>query len=553
MLQSLHISNYALIDRIDIEFGPGLNIITGETGAGKSIMLSALGLLLGGRADLKVIRDRNHKSVIEASFTVDGYITLKQLFAENDIEWDDQICLLRRELAPSGRTRAFINDSPITLTQLRAVAMMLVDLHSQHQNLLLATPEYQLSIIDSLANNQERLNIYEGLYNDYKNAVARYRRQRRLIEQSLEDEEFTRFQLSQLEEMNLVAGEQEELENERDLLTNIEQVKSTLATIINALDGEDGDALSLIRTATDQAQSLTSTIAESKHLAERLDTLRIELQDIADTFSDYDSNINADPTRLIAVEDRLNDIYALQRKHHVDSVEALIAIRDNLREKLMTITHGDQQLHELETAAKHAKHRAMEAAREISKVRIDEATRFADALRERAIPLGMKNLVVEIRVEQCEMTRTGIDKVEFLFAFNKNQTPLPVGDTASGGEISRLMLCIKSLVASKMQLPSLIFDEVDTGVSGDVANRMGQMMLDMAGNMQVIAITHLPQVAAKGTTHFKVYKEDDETSTNTRIRCLTETERIDELALMLSGDMHDEAARAAAKSLLSIK
>lgn len=553
MLQSLHISNYALIDRIDIEFGPGLNIITGETGAGKSIMLSALGLLLGERADLKVIRDRNHKSVIEASFTVDGYITLKQLFAENDIEWDDQICLLRRELAPSGRTRAFINDSPITLTQLRAVAMMLVDLHSQHQNLLLATPEYQLSIIDSLANNQERLNIYEGLYNDYKNAVARYRRQRRLIEQSLEDEEFTRFQLSQLEEMNLVAGEQEELENERDLLTNIEQVKSTLATIINALDGEDGDALSLIRTATDQAQSLTSTIAESKHLTERLDTLRIELQDIADTFSDYDSNINADPTRLIAVEDRLNDIYALQRKHHVDSVEALIAIRDNLREKLMTITHGDQQLHELETAAKHAKHRAMEAAREISKVRIDEATRFADALRERAIPLGMKNLVVEIRVEQCEMTRTGIDKVEFLFAFNKNQTPLPVGDTASGGEISRLMLCIKSLVASKMQLPSLIFDEVDTGVSGDVANRMGQTMLDMAGNMQVIAITHLPQVAAKGTTHFKVYKEDDETSTNTRIRCLTEAERIDELALMLSGDMHDEAARAAAKSLLSIK
>lgn len=553
MLQSLHISNYALIDRIDIEFGHGLNIITGETGAGKSIMLSALGLLLGGRADLKVIRDRNHKSVIEAAFTVSDYPSLKQQFADNDIGWDDQICLLRRELSPSGRTRAFINDSPITLNQLRAVAMLLVDLHSQHQNLLLATPEYQLDIIDSLATNHERLGIYESLYNDYKNAVARYRRQRRTIEQSLEDEEFTRFQLSQLEEMNLTSGEQEELESERELLTNIGEVKAKLTTIINALDGGEGDALSLIRTATDQANSLTSTITESSHLAERLETLRIELQDIADTFSDYDSNINADPAKLNDIEDRLNDIYALQRKHHVDSVEGLISIRDNLRDKLTTITHGDQQLHELETAAKLAKHRAIEAAAVISKIRIDEASRFADALRELAIPLGMKNLVVEIRVEQGEMTRTGIDKVEFLFAFNKNQTPLPVGDTASGGEISRLMLCIKSLVASKMQLPSLIFDEVDTGVSGDVANRMGQMMLDMARNMQVIAITHLPQVAAKGTTHFKVYKEDDETSTNTRIRSLSETERIDELALMLSGDTHDEAARAAAKSLLKIK
>lgn len=516
-------------------------------------MLSALGLLLGGRADLKVIRDRNHKSVIEAAFTVSDYPALKQHFADNDIEWDDQICLLRRELAPSGRTRAFINDSPITLNQLRAVAMLLVDLHSQHQNLLLATPEYQLDIIDSLAANHERLGIYESLYNDYKNAVARYRRQRRTIEQSLEDEEFTRFQLSQLEEMNLTSGEQEELESERELLTNIGEVKAKLTTIINALDGGEGDALSLIRTATDQANSLTSTITESSHLAERLETLRIELQDIADTFSDYDSNINADPAKLNDIEDRLNDIYALQRKHHVDSVEGLISIRDNLRDKLTTITHGDQQLHELETAAKLAKHRAIEAAAVISKIRIDEASRFADALRELAIPLGMKNLVVEIRVEQGEMTRTGIDKVEFLFAFNKNQTPLPVGDTASGGEISRLMLCIKSLVASKMQLPSLIFDEVDTGVSGDVANRMGQMMLDMARNMQVIAITHLPQVAAKGTTHFKVYKEDDETSTNTRIRSLSETERIDELALMLSGDTHDEAARAAAKSLLKIK
>lgn len=552
MLQTLHISNYALIDRIDIEFGLGLNIITGETGAGKSIMLGALGLLLGGRADLKVIRDRQHKSVIEASFSVDGYAALKRLCADNDIEWDDQACLLRRELAPSGRSRAFINDSPVTLNQLRAVAMMLVDVHSQHQNLLLATPEYQLNIIDSLAANQDRLEHYGKLYTAYKSAVARYRRQRRLIEQSLEDEEFTRFQLSQLEEMNLLEGEQEELERERDLLTNVAEVKSTLSTILNALQGDEGDALSQIRLATDRAASLSDTIAEASQLSQRLESLHIELQDIADTFADYNSNINADPAQLESIEDRLNDLYALQRKHHVDSVEALIAMRDSLREKLQAITHGDDQLRELEAAAKHAKRRAMDAARLISQSRVDEAARFAEALRERAIPLGMKNLVVEIKVVQGEMTHTGIDRVEFLFAFNKNQTPLPVGDTASGGEISRLMLSIKSLVASKMQLPSLIFDEVDTGVSGDVANRMGHMMLDIASSMQVIAITHLPQVASKGSTHFKVYKEDDDTSTNTRIRSLSEAERVDELAVMLSGNMDDEAARAAARSLLNI-
>lgn len=551
MLKTLHISNYALIDKVDIEFGPGLNIITGETGAGKSIMLGALGLLLGDRAELRMIRDQERKSVIEASFTVEGHAELKSHCIENDIEWDDQICMLRRELSPSGRSRAFINDSPVTLAQLRGVAMQLVDVHSQHQNLLLATPEYQLSIIDSLAGNHERLYAYTQLYADYKNAVARYRKQRKAIMQALEDEDFTRFQLSQLEELNLTNGEQEELERERDLLTNIGQVKGSLARVINALQGEsDTDAMSLIRTAADEAQQLIHAIDEGDTLVQRLESLRIELGDIVDTLVDYDSHIDADPARLEAIDDRLTDIYTMQRKHHADTVGELIEIRDALREKLQTITHGDEELQQLEDAAKRAKARAMEAAETLSAIRKEEAARFGDELRERAMPLGMKNLVVEIRVEKGEMTQTGIDRVEFLFAFNKNQTPLHVGETASGGEISRLMLCIKSLVASKMLLPSLIFDEVDTGVSGDVANRMGMMMLDISQNMQVIAITHLPQVAAKGDTHFKVYKEDDDHSTYTHICELNPAERIDELAVMLSGRKDDDAARSAARSLL---
>jgi len=551
MLQTLHISNYALIDRVDITFGPGLNIITGETGAGKSIMLGALGLLLGDRAELRVIRDRERKSVIEASFTVEGYSALKRHCVDNDIEWDDQICMLRRELSPSGRSRAFINDSPVTLAQLRGVAMQLVDVHSQHQNLLLATPEYQLSIIDSLAGNQERLHTYTQLYTDYKNAVVRYRKQRKSITQALEDEDFTRFQLSQLEELNLTNGEQEELERERDLLTNVGQVKGSLARVINALQGEsDTDAMTLIRSAADETQQLIHAIDDGEALAQRLESLRIELGDIVDTLVDYDSRINADPARLEAIEDRLTDIYTMQRKHHVDTVGELIEIRDGLRKKLQAITHGDEELQQLEDTAKRAKARAMEAAEALSTVRKEEAARFGEELRERAMPLGMKNLVVEIQVAQGEMTQTGIDRVEFLFAFNKNQTPLRVGETASGGEISRLMLCIKSLVASKMLLPSLIFDEIDTGVSGDVANRMGMMMLDIAQNMQVIAITHLPQVAAKGHTHYKVYKEDDDHSTQTHIRELDANERIDELAVMLSGCKDDEAARSAARSLL---
>lgn len=554
MIESLHISNYALIDNIDINLHAGLNIITGETGAGKSIMLGALSLLLGGRADTKVIRDTQRKSVIEATFSVTGFDTLKAYCEEGDIEWDDTQCILRREIAPTGRSRAFINDSPVSLTQLQSVAMHLVDLHSQHQNQLLTSPDYQLRIIDSLAHNDKLLAEYTVRYNTFREAVKRLKAMRQLVERNNSDEEYMRYQLTQLEDMRLVAGEQNELEKERDLLANMTEIKEQLNIALSALTTESRNALSLIREAGDSCNRLTDVLDDAEALTSRLESARIEIQDIAETLADFDANLNADPQELEAIEQRLSDIYSLQHRHNVDSVEQLIAIRDDIKAKLNALENSDDTLKQLEQEAKQAQRHALEIAKEISAARKREAQHFASMLKERAMPLGMKNLRCEVAVTNTtSLQPNGIDNVEFLFAFNKNQPLLPVGGTASGGEISRLMLSIKSIIAHEMQLPSIIFDEVDTGVSGDVANRMGEMMREIAQNIQVIAITHLPQVAAKGAWHYKVYKEDDDNATLTRIRQLSVNERIDELAIMLSGSHVEDTARANAKSLLNIK
>ena len=552
MLESLHISNYALIDNLDIDFHNGFNIITGETGAGKSIILGALSLILGGRADTKVIRNNERKSVIEAIFSIKDYPSLKKICDENDIEWDDLQCILRREIAPNGRSRAFVNDSPVSLSQLSDIAIQLVDIHSQHQNLLLASPDYQLNIIDNLAGNNDRLKEYYHLYQEYVNAVRQLKETRRAIEKGVADEDFTRFQLEQLEEMNLVAGEQEDLEREREILSNMTSIKETLYSALEALTNGKSNVLSLLNNAVDDCEDLENVLEDENNLTERLETARIEIQDIAETLSQYDSNLNADPQELERIEDRLNKIYSLEHKHKVSTVDELIAIRDNLQKRLDTIDNSDYAIEQLEKQAKQAYKMALSAAKEISKHRQDEANSFAKLLKERALPLGMKNLQCEIKITPIEISSTGIDKIEFLFAFNKNQQLMPVGNTASGGEISRLMLSIKTIIANKMQLPSIIFDEVDTGVSGDIANSMGEMMQSIAQNIQVLAITHLPQVASKGNHHYKVFKEDDETSTLTRIKELSIEERVDELALMLSGSTINEAARANARSLLSI-
>lgn len=552
MLKSLHISNYALIDTVDINFHHGFNTITGETGAGKSIMLGALSLILGGRADLKAVRDSGKKSVIEASFEVSKYPKLKEYCLDNDIEWDDTLCILRREIAPAGRSRAFINDSPVTLDLLSHVAMQLVDIHSQHQNQLLTSDEFQLRVIDNLAGNGELLSEYSRRYAAYRNTLKRLHDTKKLIEQNRNDEDFTRFQLEQLDELGLTDGEQEQLEHDRDILSNITDIKTTLSGALDSLSEGTHNALGLLAETSDYCEELSQYLEDSDNISERLETVRIELRDIAETLSAYDQEFQADPEELEAIESRLNTIYSLQQKHRVSTVGELITLREELRDKLDKLENSTFTIEELEKEARRAKAAAKQLALELSQRRSEEAARLEETLRETAMPLGMKNLRTQVKVSQGELTPTGMDKVEFLFAFNKNQPLMPVGGTASGGEISRLMLSIKAIIATKMQLPSIIFDEVDTGVSGDVANRMGAMMQDISRNIQVITITHLPQVAAKGNAHFKVYKEDDDEATHTRIRELNADDRVDELAVMLSGSKVDEAARANARSLLNI-
>lgn len=550
MIKTLHISNYALIDRIDITFFPGLNIITGETGAGKSIILGALGLLLGGRADTKVVRDPNVKSVIEATFSADGYSSLQQFCEENDIDWDDDTVILRREISTTGRSRAFINDSPVNLAQLQTAGLFLIDIHSQHQNLLLASPPYQLQVIDSVACNATLNDEFHTLYNSYRQALRQYKQERIALDKARTNEEFLRYQYDMLVNASLQPGELEELENERKLLANMAQVKASLQLIGGALTDGDTNADDLVREAAAEASQIASYVDDGEVLADRLEALRVELRDIAATFADADGALSDDPARLDEVEERLNLLYDLLRRQQAETIEQLIEIRDRLANEIKTIDLGDEGLQKSETAAKKAKRAAMEKAEELSASRKAAAQQFAADLKERATPLGMKNLQVEISIKPVQLSATGIDAIEFLFAFNKNQPLMPVGNTASGGEISRLMLSIKSLVAHKMQLPSLVFDEVDTGVSGDVAHRMGALMKDISENIQVIAITHLPQVAAKGNAHFRVFKTDTDSSTITRIELLSPENRIAEIAQMLSGSTIDQAALANARALI---
>ncbi|WP_286532519.1 DNA repair protein RecN [Duncaniella freteri] len=551
MLESLHISNYALIDRIDILFHEGFNVITGETGAGKSIILGALSLILGGRADSRVVTDPSSKSIIEAVFTVDGYDALKDYCLQTDIEWDDERCILRREVAPAGRSRAFVNDSPVPLSKLQAVAMRLIDIHSQHQNQLLATPEFQLMVIDTLAGNEHRLKEYSSRYNSLRDAVRRLKAMRQRVEKSKEDEEFTRYQLEQLEELALSQGEQEELENEREVLTNLTAIKNALDRAIASLTGDDTNAVDLIDTAIDACDELDGVLSEEDDVPSRLESAKIEISDIASSLENVNERLAADPGRLEAVEERLNSIYSLCHKHHLNNGDELLILRDNLRAKLRELDNSDDMVAELEKEARRAKALAKETAVEISNSRKEEAKKFSAHLRDTAMPLGMKNLQVDVVVDPADMGPTGIDSVQFMVAFNKNQNLMPVGATASGGEISRLMLSIKTIIASRMSLPSILFDEIDTGVSGDVANRMALMMREISKSIQVTTITHLPQVAAKGDTQYRVYKEDDDHATHTRIIQLTPEQRVNAIAEMLGGATVDDAARQAAISLLN--
>ena len=550
MLTSLHISNYALIDVIDIDFSSGFNVITGETGAGKSIILGALSLILGGRADTKVLRDGGKKSIVEAIFNIAKYQNIKQILKENDLDDDGDNLSLRREITPQGRSRAFVNDTPVTLDILKEVALQLVDIHSQHQNLLLASNEYQLQIIDALADNKKRLEQYAEKYGEYRKAMKQYVALRKQIEQSRNNQEFMRFQLQRLDEANLYPGMLEELEHQRDILANVTEIKDNLGRMLSYLCDSQTAILSQLKESISIAEELEGIVDDASDVSSRLNEVKIELQDIAETYQNYDRNLNADPAQLESIENSLADLYDLFRRHNTNSVDRLIEIAADYRKQLSEVDNADELLKELQHKILHAKNEALEVAREISEARKAQAESFAAELRETAVPLGMKNLTVKIDVAQTELSPTGIDEIEFLFAFNKNQSPLPIRNSASGGEISRIMLSVKAIVAGKMQLPSIIFDEVDTGVSGEIAHRMGLLMQQISQNIQVIAITHLPQVAAKGVSHYKVFKQDSETETNTCITRLDDSQRIDEIALMLSGSSVNQAARDNALSLL---
>lgn len=551
MLESLNITNYALIDRMEINFHDGFNIITGETGAGKSIMLGALSLIMGERADTRAIKMSSQKSIIEAVFAVNGHDALKDYCLTNDIDWDDSKCILRRELLPSGRSRAFINDSPVSLALLSGVALQLIDIHSQHQNQLLAKPDFQRHIIDTLANNEGLRTVFAQRYNSLREAVKTLKQAKVRIAKSRENEEFIRFQIQKLDELSPVEGEQEELERTRDKMANITEIKSNIDLALNALGNDEFGILHQIDKLQGAVSELAPVIDEESKLNDRLDMVRVELADIFSELQTVDENLGADPRELEYVESRLERIYDLEHKHDVETVEELIAIQRSLQQQIDELGDSDDTIQELERNARRAMSLAKQTAAELTKTRQIAAKQFGEELLAKAMPLGMKNLRVDINVSPADMTVNGMDNVEFLFAFNKNQKPTGVAGAASGGEISRLMLTIKSIIASRMQLPSIIFDEIDTGVSGDVANRMGDMMSRTANNIQVIAITHLPQVAAKGSVHFKVYKEDDEESTHTRIFQLSEDERVGELAMMLSGDSNNATARATALHLLS--
>ncbi len=561
MIKSLLISNYALISGMEIEFDPGFNIITGETGAGKSIILGALGLLLGERADMRVVRDQARKSVIEAVFGIGDAPGVGSMLSEMGFDSVDGDCILRRELLPGGRSRAFVNDSPVTLPVLRQIAVRLIDIHSQHQNLMLASPEYQLEILDNLADTHELLESYRGAYAVYRRSLKQYTETRDMIRRNRDDADYIAFQYNELEAMDLQPGEHEALEHERETLSNLDELLEQIDRALTPLSGEPVN----VQTALDEAVSAVESLAmnlvdedeteepeiDFHNLSERLESTRIELADIADTLMGYRESLNADPGRLEEVEERLGRLYSLETKHHVANADELIAIRDRLGSQLATLEDGDRVLARLEAEAKRAKKAAVTLAAELSDRRTAAAAVFSRQLREAASPLGMPNLRCDISFTRGKLGIDGFDQVQYLFAFNKNQALMPLGGAASGGEISRLVLTVRAILAERMHLPSIIFDEVDTGVSGDVATRMAAMMAGMSRSLQVICITHLPGVAAMGRVHFKVYKEDDENSTITRIRRLDDAGRQAELALMLSGNPDDPTALATARTLLS--
>ena len=552
MLRSLYIQNYALIEKLDISFEQGFSVITGETGAGKSIILGAIGLLLGQRADVKSIRTGATKCVIEARFDISNY-HMQPFFEENELEYEDE-CILRRELYASGKSRAFINDTPAQLAQMKELGEQLIDIHSQHQNLLLNKEGFQLNVLDLLAHDEPVLSAYQAVYKQWRQAQADLDKALERAARDKADEDYVRFQWEQLEEAHLAKGEQEELEQEAETLSHAEDIKANLYRTGQLFNDEEGGLLSNLKECCNVMADLQRVYPVAEEWANRLESAYIELKDIAGELSDREEQVEFNPARLEEVNDRLNLLYSLQQKHRVNTVDELVALRDEYATRLASISSSDE---EIETLKKHCEKLQGEVRRQaacLTEARGEAAREVERQMAARLVPLGMPNVrfVVDMG-ERKEPGPHGMDTVTFLFSANKNGTLQNISSVASGGEIARVMLSVKAMIAGAVKLPTIVFDEIDTGVSGEIADRMADIMQEMAHNeRQVISITHLPQIASRGRAHYKVYKKDNETETNSHIRRLTDEERVEEIAHMLSGATLTEAALNNARTLLKL-
>ncbi|MCF2582845.1 DNA repair protein RecN [Bacteroides caecigallinarum] len=553
MLQSIFIQNYALIDKLDIAFEPGFSVITGETGAGKSIILGAIGLLLGQRADVKAIRNGATKCIVEAKFSIASY-GMEEFFKANDIEYDSDECIIRREVNINGKSRAFINDTPASLSQMKVLGEKLIDVHSQHQNLLINKEGFQLNILDILAQDIKELTDYQNEYNEYRKVSRELDECIRQAEETRKEEDYIRFQLQQLDEAELKEGEVAELEQEAETLSHAEDIKAGLYRSAQNIGGDEGGCLTLIKDSINTLQTVSKVFAKANEWKERLESCYIEIKDISHDMDDAQEAVEFNPSRLDFVNSRLNMIYSMMQKHHVKTDAELIGIAENYRQQLDMITSSDELISELESKKKKLYDSVIHKAEILTALRTESAGKIQSQMESLLIPLGMPN--VKFAVEICrkkEPDINGLDAVNFLFSANKNGTLQNVASIASGGEIARVMLSLKAMIAGAVKLPTIIFDEIDTGVSGSIAEKMALIMQDMGRqNRQVLSITHLPQIAARGNAHYKVYKEDTETGTNSHIIRLTDEERIDEIANMLSGSTMTEAARNNAKALLGL-
>lgn len=552
MLKQLYIKNFTLIDTLDIQLHPGFSVITGETGAGKSIILGAIGLLLGQRADSKTIKQGADKCVIEAHFDLLHY-QMETFFTDNDIEYDAQDTIIRRELTAAGKSRAFINDTPVPLSTLKELGEQLVDIHSQHQNLLLQKQDFQLSVVDIIADDAREQEAYRQSFNDYHEAQRQLQELTDSIAQNRQQADFLGFQYNELCDARLADGEQEELEQRSETMTHAEDIKSALYEADNTLQAEQTGVVTSLRNAATALKGISRVFPAATELAERIDTAYIELKDIAQEVSSHLEDVDFDPAELDAVNARLDRIYDLQKKYHADSVTELITLRDDIGKKLSAIENSDEALQKMETRCQQLKASCQQQADILTRQRTKAARQIEKEMQQRLVPLGMPNVRFAINIEQTELSRSGHDRVSFLFSANTSTPLQPVAQVASGGEIARVMLSLKVMISGAVKLPTIIFDEIDTGVSGRVAEQMAQLMQEMGSHdRQVISITHLPQIAAIGTSHYKVAKSETANGTTSTMKELTPDERVNEIAQMLSGSDVTAAAIQNAKELLKI-